>query len=155
MIHYILLKNFSWLIAIIVCDNVICCILGFNSSPPSAAYMRQRTGSSLVQVVMACRLFGAEPLPEPTLVYCQLLGTNFNENRKSVIFIQENAFENIVCQTDGHFSRGRWINQGSRCTNIPHMAKLQTPKRGHHQFDIESIVTLKYFSFRMARYRPT
>ena len=42
-----------------------------NSSPPSAAYMRQWTGSTLVQV-MACRLFGAKPLPEPMLDYCQL-----------------------------------------------------------------------------------
>ena len=42
-----------------------------NSSPPSAAYMRQWTGSSLVQV-MACRLFGAKPLPEPMLTYCEL-----------------------------------------------------------------------------------
>ena len=33
--------------------------------------MRQWTGSSLVQV-MACRLFGAKPLPEPMLSYCQL-----------------------------------------------------------------------------------
>ena len=42
-----------------------------NSSPPSATYMRQWTGSSLIQV-MACRLFGAKPLPEPMLAYCQL-----------------------------------------------------------------------------------
>ena len=42
-----------------------------NSSPPSAAYMRQWTGSTLVQV-MACRLLGAKPLPEPMLTYCQL-----------------------------------------------------------------------------------
>ena len=42
-----------------------------NSSPPGATYMRHWTGSSLVQV-MACRLFGAKPLPEPMLVYCQL-----------------------------------------------------------------------------------
>ena len=42
-----------------------------NSSPPSAAYMRQWVGSSLVQV-MASRLFGAKPLPEPMLAYCQL-----------------------------------------------------------------------------------
>ena len=41
------------------------------SSPPSAAYMRLWTGSALVQV-MACRLFGAKPLPEPMLTYCQL-----------------------------------------------------------------------------------
>ena len=38
---------------------------------PSAAYMRQWTGSALVHI-MACRLFGAKPLPEPMLAYCQL-----------------------------------------------------------------------------------
>ena len=42
----------------------------FNLSPPSAAYMRQWTGSPLVQV-KACRLFGAKPLPEQMLHYCQ------------------------------------------------------------------------------------
>ena len=42
-----------------------------NSSPPSAAYMRRRTGLSLVQA-MACRLFGAKPLPELMITYCQL-----------------------------------------------------------------------------------
>ena len=42
-----------------------------NSSPPSAAYMRQWTGPSLVQI-MACRLFGVKPLPDPMLVYRQL-----------------------------------------------------------------------------------
>ena len=41
------------------------------SSPQSAAYMRQWTGSALVQI-MTCRLFGAKPLPEPMLLYCQL-----------------------------------------------------------------------------------
>ena len=60
--------------------------------PPSVAYMRQGTGPSLVQV-MACRLFGSKPLPEP------MLGKNqWNVNRNDIIFIQENAFENIVCQ---------------------------------------------------------
>ena len=43
----------------------------FNSSPPSAAYMRRWTGSALVEV-MACRRFGAKPLLEPMLAYCQL-----------------------------------------------------------------------------------
>ena len=42
-----------------------------NSSSPSAAYMRQLSGSALVRV-MACRLFDAKPLLEPVLVYCQL-----------------------------------------------------------------------------------
>ena len=39
--------------------------------PPSAAYTRRWAGSALIQV-MACRLFGAKPLPELMLVYCQL-----------------------------------------------------------------------------------
>ena len=42
-----------------------------NSCPPSAANMLQWGGPALVQV-MACRLFGAKPLPEPMLTYCQL-----------------------------------------------------------------------------------
>ena len=46
-------------------------MLLINTSSPSAAYMRQWTGSALVQV-MACRLFGVKPLPEPMLPYCQL-----------------------------------------------------------------------------------
>ena len=45
--------------------------LGLNSSPLSDAYMRQSIGSVLVQI-MACRLFGAKPLSEPMLSYCQL-----------------------------------------------------------------------------------
>ena len=43
----------------------------FNSATPSAGYMRQWTGSALVQI-MACRLFETKPLPEPMLTYCQL-----------------------------------------------------------------------------------
>ena len=42
-----------------------------NSSPPSAAYMRQRIGSALVQI-MACCIFGAKPLSKPMQGYCQL-----------------------------------------------------------------------------------
>ena len=42
-----------------------------NSSPPSAAYMRQWTGSTMVQV-RACRMFGTKPLPKPMLICCQL-----------------------------------------------------------------------------------
>ena len=43
----------------------------FNSCPPTAAYMRQCIGSALVQI-LACRLFGAKPLPKPVLGYCKL-----------------------------------------------------------------------------------
>ena len=43
----------------------------FNLSHPIAAYMRPWIGSALVQVI-ACRLFGAKPLPGVMLAYCQL-----------------------------------------------------------------------------------
>ena len=74
-----------------------------NSSPPSAAYMRQWTGSALVQI-MACRLFDAKPLSEPMLDFVNWtlrnkLQYNFNQNTKR--FIHENASENI-----GHFVQG-------------------------------------------------
>ena len=87
---------------------MILSIMLFNSSPPSATYMCQRTGPSLVQV-MACRLFGAKPLPEPKLVYCQLdpweqVSVKFES--EFYPFIQENAFENVVCQNGGHFVQG-------------------------------------------------
>ena len=42
-----------------------------HSSPPSAAYMPQRIRSTLFHI-MVCRLFGAKPLSEPMLGYCQV-----------------------------------------------------------------------------------
>ena len=49
-----------------------------NSSPPSAAYMRQWIGSALVQI-MVCRLFGTEPLSKPKLLSIGPSGTKFRE----------------------------------------------------------------------------
>ena len=43
----------------------------FNSSPPSAAYMRQWIGLAVVQI-MACRRFGAKPSSKPMLGHYQL-----------------------------------------------------------------------------------
>ena len=42
-----------------------------NSLMPIDAYMRRQPKTSLVQI-MACRLYGAKPLSEPKLEYCQL-----------------------------------------------------------------------------------
>ena len=69
-----------------------------NSSPPSATYMHQWTGSALVQV-MACRLFSAKPLPKHYKL-------QWNLNQNSSIFIQENAFENVICKMAAILSRG-------------------------------------------------
>ena len=52
--------------------------------------------------VMLCRLFGAKPLPEPVLTYSQL-----SPYRNKLqwylyqylnIFIEENAFDNVLCK---------------------------------------------------------
>ena len=66
-----------------------------------------------------CGLFGAKPLSEPMLVYCQLdwnkLQWNFNQNTKC--FIHETASENI-CKTAAILSTRRWVN------NIPTLAQI-------------------------------
>ena len=77
------------------------------SSPPGATYMHWWTGSALVQL-MACHLFGAKPLPDPILTYCQLdlrnkLQWNFNQNTN--LFIHENASETIVYEMAAILSR--------------------------------------------------
>ena len=43
----------------------------YNSAPPSAAYICQWIESALVHI-MACYAFGAKPLSEPMLDYCQM-----------------------------------------------------------------------------------
>ena len=53
---------------------------------------------------MVCRLFGAKPLPEPVLAYCQL-----DSNRNSIIFIHENAFETVVCEMAAILSRPQCV----------------------------------------------
>ena len=70
---------------------------------------------------MACRLLGTKPLPEPMLAYCQLASW---EQISVKIFIQENAFEIVVCQVAAILSRGRWVNKlfltnVDLCYNIP------------------------------------
>ena len=48
-----------------------CDSMWFNSTLPSATYIRQWTRSALVQVMAWC-LFSAKSLPEPILTYCEL-----------------------------------------------------------------------------------
>ena len=72
-----------------------------NSSAPSAAYVRQRIGLALVQI-MACRLFGAEPLSKSVLVIVDStpnnkLIWNFWQNTK--LFIHENTSESCEIAT--------------------------------------------------------
>ena len=56
---------------------------------------------------MACPLFGAKPLPEPMLTYCQMdppQQTSVNLNTK--LFINENEFENVVLEMAAIFLEG-------------------------------------------------
>ena len=71
------------------------------NSSPRAAYMPQWTVSSLV-LVKACRLF--DWTPENIF--------RWNMNLNSIIFIQENANENIVCQNGDHFVGVGWRGRG-------------------------------------------
>ena len=75
----------------------------------SDAYMRQKTGPSLVQI-MACRLAGAKSLSEPMLEYCSLMLGNkqWNLNWNSYIFIQEKGFENVVWKMSAILSRPQY-----------------------------------------------
>ena len=62
---------------------------------------------------MACRLVGAKPWSEPMLIYCKLdpwEQIQWNLNRNSYIFIQENAFENVVWKMAAILSRSQFVN---------------------------------------------
>ena len=77
-----------------------CVAYFFYSSPSSAAYMRQWTGSVLVQIMAWC-LIGAKPLSKPMLVYVNWIIRNK---------LQWNFSTHFVCETASILSKGRWVN---------------------------------------------
>ena len=86
--------------------------LFLNSSPPSAAYMRQWIRSALVQII-ACRLLGANHYLNQCWVIViwtlrNKLQWNFNLDTK--LFIHEIASEIIICEMAAILSWGRWVN---------------------------------------------
>ena len=90
----------------------------FNSSPPSAAYMRQWIRSALFQV-MACCLFCAKPLPEPMLAYCQL-GTNFSEIWIGILSfsIKKRHLKLLSAKMAAILSKERWVRWYSTSNGI-------------------------------------
>ena len=85
--------------------------ISVNSWRSSDAYMRQYNIPTLVQI-MACRLFGAKPLSEPMLPYCQLdprehISLKFVWNSK--VFIKGNAVQNVVYETAAILSRPQCV----------------------------------------------
>ena len=96
-----------------ICWFQLCQCNTFHSSPPSAAYMRQWTVSTLVQVI-ACRLFSAKPLPEPNagLLSVGLLVTNFSEIRIGILSFSFKKMHSKLSsvKTAVILSRGRRVN---------------------------------------------
>ena len=79
-----------------------------NTSPMSTAYVRRETMYALVQV-MARRLFGAKPLPEPMLTYCQLnpwKETSVQSESKFKTFNSWKCIGKCCLRNDGHFVQG-------------------------------------------------
>ena len=91
---------------------VVWCFPWLNSSPPSAAYMRQWIGSALVQI-MACRLFGAKPLSKPMLGNCQLnpYGHTSVKFQSKYIFFSFTKMHLKISSAKlaAILSRGRWV----------------------------------------------
>ena len=61
---------------------------------------------------MACHLLGAKPLSKPMLVYGKLqhyeqISVKFQSKFKH--FFEENAFENVVCQSGDQLSRSQCV----------------------------------------------
>ena len=81
----------------------------FNSLWPSDAYMRRWFGSSLVQI-MACRLNQCWNIVD--WAFRNKLPWNLNRNPN--IFIQEIAFENVVCKIASILSRPQWVKATNR-----------------------------------------
>ena len=72
---------------------------------------------------MTCRLIGAKPLSEPMLEYHEL-DTNelqWNFNRNSYIFIQENLLEKVVCEMVAIWSRPQYVKQLQRVWRFPNL----------------------------------
>ena len=59
---------------------------------------------------MACRLAGAKPLSEPMLEYNLRNKVQWNLKQNSYILIEENAFENVVCEITSILSRPQYVN---------------------------------------------
>ena len=63
--------------------------------------------------MMACPLFGAQPLSKPVLGCCQVdpyEQTSVKFESKHKIFIDKNVFENVICEMVAILSRENELN---------------------------------------------
>ena len=54
---------------------------------------------------MAWHLFGAKPLPEPMLIYCELDRWEQTSVKFESKFMEENAYENVLCKMSAILSQ--------------------------------------------------
>ena len=89
-------------------------ILAHPPPPPSAAYMHQRIGWALFQILTS-RLFSAKPLPKRMMTYCQLEHkeeTSVKFEPKYEVFNSCKRIWKDRLRNGGHFvqSWGGWVN---------------------------------------------
>ena len=95
-----------------------------NSSPPNAAYMHQKNGSSLFQE-MACRLFGANPWTNDALLPIGFLGRNVGEVCIGILsfsFKKMHLKMSSAKMVANLFRGWRWVNLMSPVLNGQHLA---------------------------------
>ena len=142
--------DLSYFVVIVACCMMVCCnglcycgplylknylqskqVTVRDSLGSSDMIWCHRTRSSLDQV-MACCLFGAKPLPEPSLTSCQLdpkeQTPRWNFNRNSSFFIKEKAFETMVCKLAVILFR-------PQCTGI---TLCMRPANGRRRYNVTS-----------------
>ena len=88
------------------CENLL-----INSLRPSDAYMHQKTRQSLVQI-MAWRLFGAKPLSEPMMAYCQL---DPRKHTSLKYYLRIKNFHSGKCIRNYHLRNGGHLVSASVC----------------------------------------
>ena len=97
-----------------------------NSSSSSAAYMRPWTGSALVQVMAWRRCWLIVNLPLRTKL-------QWNSNRNSIVFSQQNVFENVVCETTAISPRGEMSYRHIDIKLYPILFFVRLPVDSPHQ----------------------
>ena len=85
---------------------------------PSDSYMRQLNIQSLVQI-MACRLIGTKPLPEPMLSHWWVDTKGHISMKFYSKFIQGNTLENVICKMAAILSRCQCVKNNSFNIAVP------------------------------------
>ena len=74
---------------------------------------------------MSRRLFNTKPLPEPMLIYCLLEPEekNFSKILIKIILIQQNIFENVVCEMSAILLQPQCVK--TRQGTVQYIQKIQ------------------------------